>query len=52
MLFVGVFIFDCKIFVHWSIAMCEAKLCGIAIDQSLFYIDLTVHYTQNFENLT
>ena len=33
-------------------AVCETKYCGI-IDQSLFYIDLiTVHYKQNFENLT
>ena len=31
--------------------LCETKFCGI-IDQSLFYIDLTVHYIQNFENLT
>jgi len=34
-----------------SYAVCETKLFGI-IDQSLFYIDLTVHYIQNFENLT
>ena len=31
--------------------VCETKFCGI-IDQSLYYIDLTVHYLQNFENLT
>jgi hypothetical protein len=30
--------------------VCETKYCGI-IDQSLFYIDLIVHYIQNFENL-
>ena len=34
-----------------SISVCETKFCGV-IDQSLFYIDLTVHYIQNFENLT
>jgi len=32
-------------------SVCETKFCGI-IDQSLFYINLTVHYIQNFENLT
>jgi hypothetical protein len=32
-------------------AVCETKFCGI-IDQSLFYIDLAVHYIQNFEYLT
>ena len=31
--------------------VCKTKFWGI-IDQSLFYIDLTVHYIQNFENLT
>jgi len=30
--------------------VCETKCCGI-IDQSLFYIDLTIHYIQHFENL-
>jgi hypothetical protein len=29
----------------------EVNFCGI-IDQSLFYIDLTVYYIQNFEKLT
>jgi hypothetical protein len=33
------------------ISVCETKFCGI-IDQFLFYIDLTVHYIQDFENLT
>ena len=28
--------------------VCEIKFCGI-IDQSLFYIDLTVRYIQNFD---
>ena len=32
-------------------AVCETKFCGI-IDQSLFYIDLTVHYIQKKLNLT
>jgi hypothetical protein len=32
-------------------SVCETKFCGI-IDQCLFYIDLTVHYIQNFEYLT
>jgi len=32
-------------------AVCETELCGI-IDQSLFYIDLTVHYIQHFESFT
>ena len=32
-------------------AVCETKFCGI-IDQSLFYLDHTVHYIQNFENVT
>ena len=40
---------------HWQTlshnVVCETKFCGI-IDQSLFYIDLIVHYMQNFENLT
>jgi hypothetical protein len=29
----------------------KTKFCGI-IDQSLFYIDLTVYYIENLENLT
>jgi hypothetical protein len=37
-------------FAHYA-TVCETKFCCI-IDQSLFYIDLTVHYIQNFENLT
>jgi hypothetical protein len=32
-------------------AVCETHVCVI-IDQSLFYIDLTVHYIQSFVNLT
>ena len=32
-------------------SVCETNFCGI-IDQSLFHIDLTVYYIQNFENLT
>ena len=28
----------------------ETKCCGIMV--SLFYIDLTIHYIQHFENLT
>jgi hypothetical protein len=31
--------------------VCETKFCGI-IEQSLIYIDLTIHCIQNFENLT
>ena len=34
-----------------QLLVCETKFCGI-IEQSLFYIDLTIHYIQNFENLT
>jgi len=33
----------CKIIC--SVTVCEAKFCG-SIDQFLFYIDLTVHYTK------
>jgi hypothetical protein len=33
-----------------TIIVCETKVYGV-IDQSLFYIDLTIHYVQNFENL-
>jgi len=33
------------------VAVSEVKFCGI-IDQSLFYIDLTVYHIQNFEKLT
>ena len=32
-------------------SVCETKFYSI-IDQSLFYIDLTVHYVYNFENFT
>ena len=35
----------------YRLTVCETKFCGI-IDQSLFYIDLTVHYIQHFENFT
>ena len=34
-----------------DLTLCETKFCGI-IDQTLFYIDLTVLYIQNFENFT
>ena len=34
-----------------DLTVCETKFCGI-IDQTLFYIDLTVLYIQNFENFT
>ena len=41
-----------KISLHISPqSVCETKFCA-TIDQSLFYIDLTLHYIQNFENLT
>ena len=43
-------LFKCQLLIHMK-RVCETKFCGI-IDQSLFYIDLTVHYIQNFENLT
>jgi hypothetical protein len=38
-------------FIYWSVLVCETKFGGI-IDQSLFYVDITVNYKQNFENLT
>ena len=33
-----------------TIIVLETKVYGV-IDQSLIYIDLTIHYVQNFENL-